>query len=164
MQLIHLAVTKKQAAEVVRLAKTEHLTRAQRSWAYTQAGRLTIETDREMALQLWEDATKEALRIDETDPDRARALVAVIGQFATFDSVRAWELMTEVAKAANAAPSFTGANSMIRHTLFTAGGLKVGSIGGEDYGLSKVSLAKSFKGEAPRATATLAAASQILNP
>lgn len=175
MQLIHFATKKKQAANLLLLAKTEHLTRAQRTWTYTVAAQLTIESDLQQALHILAEAANEARRIDVTDADRARALVAVSTQLATADKVRAWEVMAEAVKAANAAPEFSGGNSPLRFALVTTSGLKLGSASGVEFGLSGVfrmlakddlyrslDLAKTLKSEAPRATAILAIAGQIL--
>jgi hypothetical protein len=122
-----------------------------------------------------EEAANEARRIDASDPDRARSLVAVATQLATADRVRAWEIMAEAVKAANSAAAFSGTDMTLRYGLVTSSGLKLGSAGGADFGLSGVfrllakedlyrslDLAKSFKGEAPRATATLAIVDQLL--
>jgi hypothetical protein len=173
-EFVQRAIRKKDAAETTRLARTGQLTHTQRAWAYTQAARLLLDSQGERALQLLQDATEEVGRIDGNAPDRAVLLVGVARQFLTADRVRAWETMGAAVKAANLAEDFTGEN-VLQSAMFTRGGVKFISIGGEDFSLSGVfqalakdeldrsaDLAKSFQNDAPRAAATLAIASGIL--
>jgi hypothetical protein len=173
-ELVQLAIKRKKALEAARLARTGLLTHTQRGWTYTQAARLLLDSQRERALELLQDATDEAQRIDASTPDRALLLVGVTRQLIAADRVRAWQTMDEAVKAANAAESFTGENQL-NSSLFTKSGVKFTSIGGEDFSLSgvlrslteddlyrSIDLAKSFKNDAPRAAATLAIASTLL--
>jgi hypothetical protein len=173
-ELVQLAIQKKKGLEAARLAKTGQLTHTQRAWAYTQAARLLLDSQRERAFELLQEATDETQRVDGTAPDRALLLVGVARQLITADRVRAWQIMDEAVRAANAAESFTGENELIS-SLWTKSGVKFTSIGGEDSGLSpifrslanddlyrSIDLAKSFKNDAPRAAATLAIASALL--
>ncbi len=175
LEFVQLAIRKKQASEVARLAKAGQLTHAQRAWAYTQAARLLMNSERPRSLQFLEEAADEARRIDGDDPDRVCLLIGVATQFVTADRVRAWEIMGEAVKSANSAERFTGENVQLHFPLMTKSGLKITSIGGEEFGLSgvlrsltrddlyrSVELAKSFKNEAPRATAMLAVARAVL--
>jgi hypothetical protein len=135
-----------------------------------------MNSDRPRALQVLEEAADEARRIDADDHDRARSLIAVATQFVTADRVRAWEIMGEAVKAANGADKFTGENVQLRFSLLaTRSGVKITSVNAEDFGLSgvlrsltkddlyrSIDLAKSFKNDAPRATAILAIANAML--
>lgn len=174
-EFVQLAIRKKDAHEVARLAKSGQLTHIQRGWAYTQAARLLINSDGSSSAQFLEEAAGEARRIDADDPDRARLLTGVATQFVTADRIRAWEILGEAVKAANSAEKFTGENIQLHFPLMTKGGFNFVSIGGEDFGLSgllsvltkddlyrSVDLAKSFRNDAPRANATLAIARAIL--
>jgi hypothetical protein len=175
-ELVRFAIRKKEASEVGRLAKAGQLTHTQRVWAYTHAARLLMNSDRPRALQVLEEAADEARRIDADDHDRARSLIAVATQFVTADRVRAWEIMGEAVKAANGADKFTGENVQLRFSLLaTRSGVKITSVNAEDFGLSgvlrsltkddlyrSIDLAKSFKNDAPRATAILAIANAML--
>ncbi len=76
-QTAQSAINDKNALEAARIAKNGELTSLQRVWAFTQAARLLMASDRSRALELLEDAGTEARRIGSSDPDRARALVAV---------------------------------------------------------------------------------------
>ncbi len=172
---VNQAVQNKDGAEVLRLAQSGELTPVQRTWALSEASRLLLDNDRPRAVEALEAAAVEARRIDGDSPDRPRSLVAVATQFFKLDRNRAWELMTEAVKAANAAPEFTGADAGLaarvqtrgnRSTInFSAPSLDLGGIfatlAQEDMGRA-VELAKSFTGEAPRATATLAVARAVL--
>lgn len=175
-QFVQLAIKKKEASEVVRLAKAGQLTHTQRAWAYTQAAQLLMNSERARSLEYLEGAADEARRIDAGDPDRARALIGVATQFVAADHVRAWEVLDEAVKSANSADTFTGENVQLNFSILpTRSGIKISSVTANDFGLSgvihsltredlyrSVDLAKSFKNDAPRAAAILAVASAVL--
>lgn len=174
-QLVQLAVRKKDAAEAARLAKDGELTSIQRVWAYTSAAKLVATSERSRALDLLNEALAESRRISNSDPDRARALTAVAANLADLDLVRAWEILGEVVKAANAAEGFTGEDSRISSRLQTPMMVMMTNSTAEDFDLlavfnhlaradllRAVQLAKTFTGEAPRAVATLAISRSIL--
>src|SRR6185295_4622081 len=85
---------------------------------------------------LLEKAANEARRIDAEDPDRARLLIGVASQFLPVDRVRAWEIMSEVVKAANNSEGFSGENVELHFPFATKNGLRITSVGGADFGLS----------------------------
>lgn len=174
-ELVRFAIRKKEPSEIIRLAKAGQLTHTQRAWAYIQAARLLTNSDRTRSLQMLEDAVDEARRVDKDNADRASLLISVATQFLTADHVRAWEIMGEVVEAANAAEGFTGENVQLSFPIATRDGIKISSIGGEEFALTGVlrslvkddlyraiDLAKSFKNVAPRANATLAIARAML--
>ncbi|HEX5876647.1 MAG TPA: hypothetical protein VFY60_18520 [Pyrinomonadaceae bacterium] len=174
-ELVRFAIRKKEVAAVERLANSGQFNHTERAWAYTEAARMLTNSQRSRSLEFLQMAADEARRIDREDPDRARSLIGVATQLISADRVRAWELMSEVVKAANSTEKFTGENVQFRVPLMTKDGLKLISIGGEDFGLSgiirslakddlyrSIDLAKSFKNELPRATAILAIASAVL--
>ncbi len=175
-EFVQLAIRKKEALEVARLAKGGQLTHTQRAWAYTQAARLLMNSQRQRALAFLEEAADEARHVDGDDPDRTVLLIGVATQFVTADRVRAWEIISEVVKAANSTEKFTGERSELTFLMMaTKSGVKFTRIGGKDFGLSEmlrsltkvdlyrsVDVAKSFKNDAPRAVATLAIASAVL--
>jgi hypothetical protein len=174
-QLVQLAIRKKDAAEAARLAKSGELTSIQRVWAYTSAAKLLMASERSRAGDLLNEALAEARRISNSDPDRARALTAVAANLAELDLVRAWETLSEVVKAANAAEAFTGEDSRISSRLQTPMMVVMSNSTAEDFDLlavfrqlaradllRAVQLAKTFTGEAPRAVATLAISRSIL--
>ncbi len=173
--LVRFAIKKKDASSVVRLAKAGLLTHPQRTWAYTQAARLLIVSDRARALELLEEAVAEARRIEAADPNRARGLIAVVTQLLAADQVRAWEIMGEAVKAANGTEDFSGEDVGLHLMFGTESGLKLIEIEGSEFSLgtlfralAKVDLtrandvAKGFTNDAPRAVATLALAKAVL--
>ncbi|MFN2511425.1 MAG: hypothetical protein ABR568_08270 [Pyrinomonadaceae bacterium] len=174
-QTAQSAINDKNATEAARMAKTGELTSLQRVWAFTQAARLLMTSDRSRALELLEEAGTEARRIGGSDPDRARALVAVATGLTQADRVRAWETISEAVKAANSAEGFTGDDSRVSAQLQTKSMVMATSANAEDFNLfgafralarddflRSVETAKSFTSEAPRATATLAVARSVL--
>jgi hypothetical protein len=175
LEAVRIAIAKKRGAEVAKLAKGDALSNTERAWAFAQAARLLLESDRQTALELLEEAANEARRIEASNQDRARSLVAVATQFAFADRVRAWEVLNDAVKAANANEEFTGDNTEVRFMIATSRGLRFGSIGGAEFGLAgvfrllakddlyrSVDLAKSFKNGAPKSVAILAIAKEVL--
>lgn len=174
-QLVQLAVRNKDVPEVVRLVKNGALTSIQKVWALTSAAKLVVATERSRATDMLEEALAESRRISGSDPDRARALTAVAVGLAEIDRVRAWEVLSEVVKAANGADAYTGEDSRISSRLQTKFMVVMNNSTAEDFDLLAVfrhlaradllraiQLAKTFTGEAPRAVATLAIARTVL--
>jgi hypothetical protein len=174
-QTAQSAINDKNALEAARIAKNGELTSVQRVWAFTQAARLLMTSDRSRALELLEEAETEARRIGSSDPDRARALVAVATGLTQADRVRAWETISEAVKAANSAEGFTGDDGRVGAQLQTRSITMVTNATAADFNLfgvfqalarddflRSVETARSFTGEAPRATATLAVARSVL--
>jgi hypothetical protein len=174
-QTAQSAINDKNALEAARIAKNGELTSVQRVWAFTQAARLLMTSDRSRALELLEEAGTEARRIGSSDPDRARALVAVATGLTQADRVRAWETISEAVKAANSAEGFTGDDGRVGAQLQTRSITMVTNATAADFNLfgvfqalarddflRSVETARSFTGEAPRATATLAVARSVL--
>lgn len=171
---VNQAIQKKDGLEVLRLAQAGELNNTQRTWAYTEAARL-LKEDRAHALEALEAAFQSARKIDGDDPDRPRAMVAVATEFFSVDRNRAWELMSDVVKAANAANEFTGtdagmaarvqAQNMRSTVNFPAPSFDLTgifrSLGKDDMNRA-VTLAQTFTNESPRAVATLAIARAVL--
>lgn len=173
--LVQSAVGSKKTDEIIRLAKTGELVRIHRVWAYLQAARLLMNSDRPRALSILDDAATEARRIDASDPDRARAITAIATQFVTTDSVHAWEIVSEAVRAANSAETFNGEDTHINAQVWTREGPKIRVVNFEDLSLRvilrafakeelerSIELAKSFKNEKPRAVAILTIAEAAL--
>ncbi|MFN2455621.1 MAG: hypothetical protein ABR577_15530 [Pyrinomonadaceae bacterium] len=175
LSFVQHTIRKKEAAEVVRLAKAGELTHTQRAWAYIQAARLIVNSERQSALDYLQEAVDESRRADASDPDRARVLMAAVAQYVTADSVRAWELMDEAVKSANSAEEFTGEPAPLTFSVASKSGINFINIGGEELDPSRtvrllakddfyrsIDLVRRFKNDAPRATATLAVARTVL--
>jgi hypothetical protein len=174
-QLVQLAVRKKDVTEITRLVKSGELTSIQKVWALTSAAKFVVANERSRATDLLDEALAESRRISASDPDRARALTAVAVGLAEIDRVRAWEILSEVVKAANGADAYTGEDSRISSVLRTKMMVLATNSTAEDFDLLAVfrhlaradllraiQLAKTFTGEAPRAVATLAIARVVL--
>ncbi len=175
LEFVQIAIRKKDAQETVRLAKIGQITHSQRAWAYTQAARLLPDSQRDLALEFLGEALAEVQRIEDRPRDRAVLLVGVARQMLTADRSRAWQTMNEVVKSANQSDEFTGEN-LITSSIGTSSDIRFSQIGSEESGLAgifrllckddlyrSVELARSFKNDAPRATATLAIAASLLD-
>ena len=170
------AADKKNADELLRLAADGELSHIQRVFAYTQAARILFKPDRARALDALDSAGKEAERIDGTDLDRARAMLAVLTQTFEVDHARVWEQLRELVKTANALDNFTGEDGRLIGQFRGKGFASINTTSDASLDLTgifaqlaredmnrAVEIARSFNGEAPRATATLAIARAILD-
>jgi hypothetical protein len=173
---LELAVRNKRAEEAVKLAHADELTTVQRAWALTEAARLLAKDSPGRAVELLEEATVEAKRIDAGTADRVRALVAVATRMQPLDRQRAWDMMPEIVKASNATADFTGEDGQIMvRVQFKDGGAMTNNNSIESFDLAGLfaslagenldraaELARGFKEESPRSAATLAAARAVL--
>jgi hypothetical protein len=176
MSLARDAVEKKDTEKALILAAKGDLTHLQRAWVLTQVAKALPPAEREKALGTILDAADEARRIDVSDPDRPRALLAVANALWAMDHARAWETMLEVVKASNSAEGFNGEDGRITMRLITKNMTSIHSSGVEDFNLpgvfrslsqenanQAIELARSFEAEAPRATALIAVARTLLS-
>jgi hypothetical protein len=174
-ELLRFAIREKQISKAIQLAAGDQLTYPQRGWAYMQAARLLMDSERQRGQELLEEAANQARHIEPEDPNRARLLIGVATVFFTVDRVRAWEIMGEAVKAANNSEKFNGENVELHFPFATKSGLRITSVGGADFGLPgvlrslanddlyrSIDIAKSFKNDAPRAVAVLAIAGSLL--
>lgn len=177
LELIKFAIRKKRAAHVIQLAGTGELTHIQRSWSYSQAARLLVESDRDHALELLQKATDEAERMDANDSDASFALINIANQFLAIEHSRAWEILNKTVKFANSAEDFTGDDIRTPSggMIATKNGARFVRLPESDFNFSQVlrnlalddlvrsiELAKGFKNDGPRAYATLAIARAVL--
>jgi len=79
------------------IARTGELNNLVKTWVYTQSSKLLTKTDREKALALLEDANAEARRIDGSDADRPRALMAVANALFVSDRGKTWDEVYDAA-------------------------------------------------------------------
>ena len=175
-QLVQEAVRAKRADDALRLSRGDELTRVQRAWGLTEAARLLAKEQPGRAAEALDEAAAEARRIDDSSPERVRALVAVATQLAELDRARAWELMNEVVKSANALADYSGEGGEITVRVeFKGGGAMTQNIDVQSFDLTGVfaalareefdraaALARTLKGEGPRSVATLAIARSVL--
>ncbi|HEX8560641.1 MAG TPA: hypothetical protein VF668_21285 [Pyrinomonadaceae bacterium] len=175
-QQVQDAVRGRRPDDALRLSRSDELTRVQRAWGLTEAARLLSKEQPGRAAEALDEAAAEARRIEDGTPERVRALVAVATQLAALDRARAWGLMEEVVKSANALPDFSGEDGEITVRVeFKGGGAMTQNINAESFDLSGVftalaaedfdraaALARTLKAEAPRSVATLAIARSVL--
>jgi len=169
------AVDKKDAEAVLELVRTGELTHLQKSWALSQTAKLLLKTDRDKALIVIDDALTEARRIDVSDPDRPRALMAVANAMILNDRDKTWDAVYDAVKASNSAEGFTGEDGVLRISLLTKSMSSIRSSSVADFDVAgvfrelaradynrTVELARGFEREAPRASATIAIARAVL--
>lgn len=171
------ALKDKKADEALNLARSAELTNVQRAWGLTEVGGLLAKTEPERAAEILDNATEEAKRIDQASPDRVRSLIAIVTQFQKLDNVRAWGMMGEVVKAANAFSDFSGEDGeMTLRVAFKGGGAMTNNFTIESFDLTglftalaqqdfnrAIDLPKGFTGESPRSVAVLAIARTVLD-
>jgi hypothetical protein len=176
-QSAQAALNDKDAAAALKSARGDALTPIQRAWTLTEVARLLSKTEPGRAAEILDEALADARdHIDAASPERVRALVAVATQMMQLDRTRAWEVMLEVVKAANAAKEFTGEDARVGARLQTRNGVMSTSSNVQSFDLNDVfaklaaedlpravELAKAFEGESPRAVATLAVARFMLS-
>lgn len=173
--VIH-GIEKKDIDRVLEIVRIGSLTLIQKAYTLTQAAKLVYKTDLDRALSLLEQADTEARRIETSDADRPRALMAIAHTYLLVDREKAWDQVADVTKAANSAPAFTGEDGVLRVTLLTKGMSSIRSsavrefdvapvfadLANEDYART-IELARLFEKEGPRASATIAIAKAMLD-
>lgn len=170
------AIKNKAVEKALDLARKGELTHIQRVWVLTQSAKLLSRDDREKALSLIEDATSEARRIEESDSDHPRALLAIANALRLVEPARVWDVIFDAVQAANSTEGFTGDGGAINATVngksqivrkteavadFDIRGI-FSQVANSDYDRA-IQLAAGFKGEAARANATIAIARSVLN-
>ena len=170
------AIKKNKIEGALELLHVGELSHVQRVWVMTQSAKLLAKTDSTRALSLLEEATAEARRIEGSDSDRPRSLLAIANTLQLLDAPRVWEAIFEAVKAANSAEGFTGDGGAIKTTMnsksqilqktesvpdFDIRGI-FGQIAKSDYDRA-IPLAAGFQAEAARANATIAIARAVLS-
>lgn len=176
MTLALQAITKKDTEHALEICRVGELTHLERVWVLTQSAMLLVSTDHEKAPALLDQAGEEARRIDGSDADKPRALMAVVTALILTDRPRAWDAILEAVKAANSAEGFTGEDGRLVIKLQSKGMSSVRSNSAEDFDVTRafgalanedyeraVQLATGFQGDAPRASATIAIARAVLD-
>ena len=137
--------------------------------------RSKLKTDRENALALLDDAAPEAARIDKSDADHPRALLAIANVRLALDRKRAWDEIFDAIKAANSAEIFSGEDGRIIIGLHSKGMNSVRASGAPDFDVAgvftdlakedytkAVDLARGFERDSPRSNAVIAIARSVL--
>ncbi|HYK21488.1 MAG TPA: hypothetical protein VEV42_12185, partial [Pyrinomonadaceae bacterium] len=171
------SVNKKLTDQALELAQKGELTHIQKAWVLTECARILEKTDHDKALELADAAATEARRIEVSDPDLPRALIAVANALKVIDPARVWDATFDAVKAANSAEGFTGEDGEIVAKFQSKGHSSVHTNDVPEFDLEgifknlalqdydrAVELARGFEGEGPRAVATIAIARAILEP
>lgn len=176
MTLAFSAIEKKDYEKALFLAEKGELSTIQKVWLLTQTAKMMPPAEKEKALEVAEQAGIAARRIGGSEADRPRALVAVANAYLTTDRARAWETMLEVVKASNSAEGFSGEDGRLILRLQTKLQTSMRTSTVDDFNLAgifrtlalenasqSVEMARSFEGEAPRASALIAVARALLS-
>jgi hypothetical protein len=148
-----------------------------KTWALAQSAKNLVKTDKDKALEIVDEAATEARRIDVSDANLPRALVAVANAINVVDVGRVWDATFDAVKAANSAEGFTGEDGELVLKFQSKGQSSVHTNDVADFDLEgifkdlatkdydrAVELARGFQAEGPRAVATIAIARAILEP
>lgn len=175
MTLAMSAAEKKEVEKSLLLVSKGELSHLQKVWLLTLTAKALPPADHDKALELIAEAQAEAKRIDVSDPDRPRALIAVANALLALDRARAWETMLDVAKASNSSEGFNGEDGRLTMRLQTKNMSSLRSSTVDEFNLpgvfrtlaqenatQAVEIARSFEREAPRATALIAVARALL--
>jgi hypothetical protein len=169
------AIKKNKIESALELVHVGELSHVQRVWVMTQSAKLLAKTDSNRALSLMDEATAEARRIEGSDADRPRSLLAIANTLQLIDAPRVWDAILEAVKAANSAEGFTGDGGAIKTTVSSKSKILLktesvadfdirgvfGQIAKSDYDRA-IQMAAGFQAEAARANATIAIARAVL--
>lgn len=170
-------IDKKMTDQALEMVHKGDLTQLIKTWVLTQIAKQLAKTDKDKALEIAEEAATEARRLDVSDPNLPRTLLAVANAFKVIDPARVWDATFDAVKAANSAEGFTGEDGEIVVKFQSKSGSSVHTNDVPDFDLEgifkdlalqdydrAVELARGFEGEGPRAVATIAIARAILEP
>jgi L-lactate utilization protein LutC len=170
-------VDKKMTDQALEMVHKGELTQLIKTWVLSQTAKLLAKTDKDKAQEVADEAATEARRLEVSDPNLPRALLAVANAFKVIDPARVWDATFDAVKAAKSAEGFTGEDGEIVVKFQSKGGSSVHSSDVPDFDLEgifkdlalqdydrAVELARGFQGEGPRAVATIAIARAILEP
>ena len=171
---VQRAARQRNADEVLRVARTGELSPFQRVWAFVEAAEILKRTESSRVPEILEEALRDARRAESTE--RPRALAGIITNLFAVDRTRAWELMPELIRVANAAEDFSGEDAQVVARLETGGSVWAMTDDAPNFdlndlfgALSEIDMlrateyARSFTGESPRAVSILAIARAELN-
>lgn len=170
INFIRTLLSRKRADEALALISKAELPHVLRGHFLTQAAGLLAEKNRTRARELLDEALTEARKIDAA-PERAYCLVALLTQFSKLDKTRGFELLGEMVKSANAVSDFTGENGNTNLMLEGKFSIRLGTELAKPTDLSTLfaslaevnfyqalDAARTFAGDAPRATVLISVA------
>jgi hypothetical protein len=168
---------KKQVDRLLELVNKGELSHLLKAWVLSSAAKELVKTDRQRALDLIEEAAAESRRVDVSDVDRPKALLAVANALSEIDPPRVWDATFDAVKAANSAEGFTGEDGIIVLRFSSKNSSSTSDHGAAEFDVAgifrlladkdyerAVELARGFQGEGPRAVATIAIARAALEP
>jgi hypothetical protein len=172
---VRMALSTNDAEAGLQLVRNSYLQSLHRVWAMTEVARLIRKSNSQVALDLLDNADTEAHKIDMGDPNRVYALACVGAAFLEVDRLRAWAISTDVVKAANSIPGFTGEDAKLSSRLRSRNVIAMINadepsfsisnfltlLAGDDLQLA-LSTTNGLTGEPARATTTLALARAVL--
>jgi hypothetical protein len=175
--LANVFLEKKAPDQALELVQKGDLTQIHKAWVLTECAKLVAKTDRDKALELIDQATNEARRLETSDAALPRALIAVANALNGVDASRVWDATFDAVKAANSAEGFTGEDGALVIRFQSKGQASIRNksipefdldgifrdLAVQDYDRA-VELARGFQAEGPRAVATIAIARAILQP
>lgn len=175
--LANYFVDKKLSDAALELVHKGELTHFQKSWILSECAKIVAGNDHTKALEMIDEATDEARRIEASDSALPRALLAVANALKVVDSTRVWDATFDAVKAANSAEGFTGEDGQLIFRFQSRGQNSISNKRIADFDLEPifsdlaildydraVELARGFQAEGPRAVATIAIARAILSP
>jgi hypothetical protein len=175
LAVIHRTINKKDVDGTLDIVRNGYLTPLHRVWALAMVSRIIRKSDSSLASQLINEAITEANRISMGEPDRVYASACVALPLLELDRDRLWDVGSEVVKAANAAPGFTGEGGKLTSSLRTRNIVAMLNWDEPSFNIISlfdflsrddlqvaISLANNLKAEAPRAVAILAIARSVL--
>lgn len=170
------AIKNKKTEASLELAHTGELSHIQKVWIFTQAAKLLAKTDRDRALSLLDEAATEVRRIDGSDVDRPRGFLAIANVVSMIAPARMWEAIFDAVKAANSIENFKGEDAVLTLKVTTKNQVWRKNDAVADFDIEGVfreaanndferalELARGFRDEAPRATATITICRSVLN-
>ncbi|HEY5884858.1 MAG TPA: hypothetical protein VIT88_09245 [Pyrinomonadaceae bacterium] len=166
---------KKKTDELIARVTESGLNSTLRAHFLVRAAELLEKTDRVRAMEVLDKASEEAKRINAATPERAYVFVSLLAAYTKLDRARVSDLARESIKAANNVADFTGENGQYNWMIEGKFSARLGTalagptdlpdafaiMTADDF-YQAVDLSRTFKGDAPRALATLAIARAVL--
>jgi len=171
---VRTALKRKNTEAVLRIVRTGYLPSIQKVWAYTEVAQI-LKSDPIGALQILSEASAEARRIDQKDPQRVQALTAIATSFLVVDRLQGWETMGEAVKAASHIDELSGEAGKVTVQLKTGNMVTAIDVDVPGFDLAgiftslakedlqrAIDLARGFSATEPRAIAVVAIARSVL--
>jgi hypothetical protein len=172
---VRTALNTNDEAACLQLVRDNQLEPLHRVWAMVETARLIRNSNRPGALDLLEDADREAHRMELGDRNRVYALSSVAASFFVLDRLRSWAIAPDIVKAANSIPGFTGEEPKLSANLRSQNVFAMINAEEPSFNISNffavlarddlqlaLSVVNGLTGEPARATTSLALARAVL--